>query len=313
MEGVVDIRRAEMQSNIAAIVVTYNRSSLLRECIEALKCSSIAVDIVVVNNASTDNTEEMLRSEIENKTIVYYNTGKNLGGAGGFYFGMKKAYELGYEYLWLMDDDTIVCENSLGTLFDAGKKLHNNFGFLSSIALWTDGTECKMNQHTIADDWNDSKKLIQEGIVPVRAATFVSFLVRRETVKKVGYPIKEYFIWGDDTEYSQRISVKHKIPSFLVTDSVVVHKMKENQWTNKFTEIEDKQRVDRMYYSIRNDICTYKRLNSKVFVKFILFMILTFGEVLFKKNKYKFRKLSVILKASIAGLFFFPKIESVEQ
>ena len=302
-----------MQSNIAAIVVTYNRSSLLRECIDALKMSSIAVDIVVVNNASTDNTEDMLQTEINNKEIIYYNTGKNLGGAGGFHFGMKKAYELGYEYLWLMDDDTIVCEKSLDTLLDAEKKLHNKFGYLSSIALWTDGTECKMNQHTIADDWNDSKRLIQEGIVPVRTATFVSFFVHRDTVKKVGFPIKEYFIWGDDTEYSQRITIKYKIPSYLVTDSVVIHKMRQNQWTNKFIEIDDKQRVDRMYYSIRNDICTYKRLDLKMLVKFILFMILTFVEVLFKKNKYKFRKLSVILKASIAGLFFFPKIESVKQ
>lgn len=301
-----------MQSNIAAIVVTYNRSSLLRECIDALKGSSVAVDIVVVNNASTDDTEEMLRSEIENKTIVYYNTGKNLGGAGGYNYGMKKAYELGYEYFWLMDDDTIVNKDSLNKLLEARGKIHNNYGFLSSMALWIDGTECKMNQHTIADDWNNLKKLIQEGIVPVRTATFVSFLVHRDTVKKVGYPITEYFIWGDDTEYSQRISVKYKMQSYLVTDSVVIHKMQQNQWTNKFVNINDKKRIDRMYYSIRNDICTYKRLDFILFVKFILFMILTFFEVLFKKNKFKLRKLCVIIKASVAGLFFFPKVESVE-
>lgn len=300
-----------MQSSIAAIVVTYNRSSLLRECIDALKKSSIAVDIVVINNASTDDTELMLQYEIQNKSIVYYNTGKNIGGAGGFNFGIKKAYDLGYEYFWLMDDDTIVCENSLEILFDAGKKLNNDYGFLSSIALWTDGTECKMNQHTIADDWNDCKMLIQERIVPVRTATFVSFFVQRSTIIKAGYPIKEYFIWGDDTEYSQRITVKYKMSSYLVVNSVVIHKMKQNQYTYRFIEIEDKQRVNRMYYSIRNDICTYKRLDFRMFIKYILYIILTFGEVLFKRNKYKFRKLGVIIRATITGIFFMPKVETV--
>lgn len=45
---------------------------------------------------------------IDQKTIFYFNTGRNLGGAGGFNFGVRKAYEAGYDYIWLMDDDTIV-------------------------------------------------------------------------------------------------------------------------------------------------------------------------------------------------------------
>lgn len=302
-----------MQNNIAAIVVTYNRSRLLKECIEALKKSTIFVDIVVVNNASSDDTEEVIRTEIENKTILYFNTGKNLGGAGGFNFGIKRAYELGYEYFWLMDDDTIVQRDSLEKLIAGGQKVNSNYGFLSSIALWIDGNECKMNQHTIADDWNERKKLINEGLVPIRTATFVSFFVTRDTVASVGCPIADYFIWGDDTEYSQRISVKYNLPSYLITDSVVVHKMEQNQWTNRYIEMTDKQRIKRMYYSIRNDICTYKRLNFIMFVKFILYMLLTFFEILFKKNKYKFKKLGVIIKATLAGLFFFPKVEFVEE
>lgn len=302
-----------MQSNIAAIVVTYNRSSLLRECIMALKESSQPVEIVVVNNASTDDTEQMLEADVEKKEIIYYNTGKNLGGAGGFSFGLKKAYELGYEYFWLMDDDTIVQKDSLEKLLLGIDKVNHQYGFLSSMALWTDGTECKMNHHTIADDWNERKLIVQKGMVPVRTATFVSFLLHRNTVKMVGFPIADYFIWGDDTEYSQRISVKYKLPSYLVSDSMVVHKMQKNQWTNRLVDICDKGRIDRMYYSIRNDICTYKRLDFKMFLKFILFMCLTFFEVLVQNNKYKFRKLGVILKAFIAGLFFFPKVETVNQ
>lgn len=95
--------------SVAAVVVTYNRKELLKEAIDALLMQSVAeADVLVVDNASTDGTKDYIADYIDQGQIIYINTGENLGGAGGFNFGMRKACEAGYKYVWIMDDDAIV-------------------------------------------------------------------------------------------------------------------------------------------------------------------------------------------------------------
>ena len=73
------------KKDVVAIVVTYNRLTLLRECLDALLKNDC--DILVVDNASTDGTKEAVKQEYVDK-VIYKNTGKNIGGAGGFNFGL---------------------------------------------------------------------------------------------------------------------------------------------------------------------------------------------------------------------------------
>ena len=81
-----------MKQNIYAVVVTYNRLSLLKRAINYLQSQTLPLcGIVVVNNGSTDGTREWLDQQ-QGLTIVHQN---NVGGSGGFYTGMKTAYELG--------------------------------------------------------------------------------------------------------------------------------------------------------------------------------------------------------------------------
>ena len=79
-------------NKVAAVVVTYNRIELLKECLEALEKQNYPCDILVVDNASTDGTEEYISALINKyKNLYYQNTGANIGGAGGFNFGMRWA------------------------------------------------------------------------------------------------------------------------------------------------------------------------------------------------------------------------------
>src|SRR3990170_1109632 len=87
---------------IAAVIVTYNRIQLLKECINALHIQTRKLEeIIVVNNSSTDGTLEWLNSQKDLTTI----TQENSGSAGGFHTGIKAAYEKGYDWIWCMDDD----------------------------------------------------------------------------------------------------------------------------------------------------------------------------------------------------------------
>ena len=86
-------------NKVIAVVVTYNRINLLRQCIEHLQKQSMSCDILIVDNASTDGTDSFMQ-QLENEHIFYYNTGRNLGGAGGFYTGMKYMYDKA-AFIWV--------------------------------------------------------------------------------------------------------------------------------------------------------------------------------------------------------------------
>lgn len=89
----------------AAVVVTYNRLPLLRQCLAALTSqTALGLTIFLIDNASTDGTAEAVAA-MTLPNLVYRNTGKNLGGAGGFAYGVREAALAGYDALWLMDDE----------------------------------------------------------------------------------------------------------------------------------------------------------------------------------------------------------------
>ena len=112
--------RNKQKTNVAAVVVTYNRLALLKRCVECLRGQTALCDILIVNNASTDGTEEWLAAQAD---LLSRNTGSNLGGAGGFNYGMRWAVEAEYDYVWVMDDDTLPKADALEKLLEADNLL----------------------------------------------------------------------------------------------------------------------------------------------------------------------------------------------
>ena len=101
---------------------------------------------------------------------------------------------------------------------------------MSSIALWKDGSLCKMNIQKLSEKSLEQYKLMEKGVVFADYASFVSCFINVESIKKVGLPIKDFFIYGDDMEYTMRLNTYK--PGFVVSTSVVIHKMKENDGIN---------------------------------------------------------------------------------
>ena len=234
---------------VGIVVVTYNRLALLKEAIDSLRNQIYTNrEIVVVNNGSTDGTQEWLNAQ---KDIIVI-TQQNLGGAGGFFTGMKYVAEHDYDYCWIMDDDVVCHSDALQELVNAYDK-KPNIGFVCSKVIGING--CPMNTPTVDDrptsngdaDFTD---LIAESMIKVKTATFVSVLCSVKTIKEVGLPYKEFFIWGDDTEYTNRISLHHEC--YMVCKSVVVHKRAIQG--PLFFETETNPLRQKMYfYMMRND------------------------------------------------------------
>lgn len=294
--------------DIAAVVVTYNRKEMLIECIKCLENQTVKRhDILVIDNASTDGTEDDLKPLADSGKILYYNTGENLGGAGGFSYGIERAATLGYEYIWLMDDDTMARQDTLEKLLSADEKLGGSYGFLSSTALWTDGSVCRMNiQKKDVFSHLDGKP---KPLELIGVATFVSLFLKTDVVRQVGLPVKEFFIWTDDVEYTDRISAKY--PCYLVRDSIVVHAMKSNIGVDLASE--NSGRLERYGYCYRNEMYVYRRHG----IKGALYLVAKDGyhalRILLKSKGSRMKKLKVLLAGIREGFRFRPEIRYLEE
>ncbi len=288
------------KNKIAAVVVTYNRKDLLRENIEALLAQTEdRFDILIIDNHSTDGTAEAIGDYlIAYERIFYHDTGENLGGAGGFAYGMDIAVEQGYSWVWLMDDDSIPKPDALEALVQGAKLLNGRFGFLSSKALWTDGTPCKMNVQRESLFRNLTN--YYEGPMPVVIASFVSMFIPVKIVRKVGLPIAEFFIWTDDWEYSRRIS-RH-FPCYVIPESEVIHKMAENGGTSIATDAED--RLWRYRYAYRNEVYLYRREGIRGLLHLMVRTPVHLARVMLYAKDHRLKRMWLILESTLEGFFF---------
>lgn len=297
-----------IQYDAAAVVVTYNRKDLLKQNIECLLTQATQCDIYIIDNASTDGTEKLVRSYTDER-VYYFNTGANLGGAGGFEYGTREAVKAGYKYVWIMDDDTLVHNTALEELMQADRQLNGKWGALSSTPYWTDGSICKANrQKKTLFTFVKDEEYKRDVLIPVTMASFVSLLVKADVIKEIGLPIGEYFIWTDDYEYTGRISRKY--PVYVVPKSCVTHAMKENKKINFAQETPD--RIDRYRYVYRNDVHCYRQFGIKGWMYLILKYIFTVMNILLKSETPRCEKLKVLDAGYKQGICFEPEIKFVK-
>ena len=292
----------------AAVVVTFNRLEMLKQCLEHLEKQTLPCDVLVVNNASTDGTGAWLETCLpEHPRVLACSLSENTGGAGGFNCGMRWAAEAGYDYVWIMDDDCLPEPDALEQLLEADRALAGDYGWLSSKCLWTDGELCPMNLQRVSPYRDAEIDANAKGLFPAQMASFVSLFLRRETILKYGLPIKEFFIWSDDWEYTRRISRSEKC--YGAMDSTVVHAMKGKTVANIASDSMD--RMGRYNYFYRNDVYLYRREGLTGWLWLIAKVGWHCVQILFRPASNKMQRLGIVLRGFCRGIRFHPEIESV--
>jgi len=249
-----------MDQVVVAVVATYNRKELLCECLDALLRQTYRLyKIVVVDNASTDGTHDALEAGgyVSRDEICYLRLSKNIGGAGGFYEGMKYVQNnISYDWQWIMDDDTIPYEDSLEQLMRGygtivGTHPQRKVSFLASAIYLENGT---MGNWPVVDlrRLHDEKigwlEFADRGILKIHDAAFTSIAVSHFAVSKCGLPCRDFFIWGDDYEYTTRLST-YCAPAYCVSKSKALHKRINVGWIDTATS---PMRIRFTYYNARN-------------------------------------------------------------
>jgi GT2 family glycosyltransferase len=200
--------------SVGAVIVTFNRRALLRQCLDALLMQTRTPDaIYVIDNASTDGTAAMLRGDYGGR-VKFQRLPQNLGGAGGFHFGIKLACEEGHDWIWAMDDDVAPEFHCLERLLEYSSRSD------SLVPLRVTRAMQVVDQSPL--DFNLAKPFFRSPVgaricnrfhsvaempptVPIEAFAFEGPLLARTLVERVGLPMAEFFISGDDTEYALRM------------------------------------------------------------------------------------------------------------
>jgi len=281
--------------NVSVVLVTFNRKDLLLKCLDAIKHQSYKVStIYIVDNASTDETPEMLKKynyilelppidiskpwekvfKFNDINICYIRMNENQGGSGGFYTGMKKAYNDGCDWLWLMDDDGQPHHNCLENLLNFRKEAD----FLAPLVINIENKnelsfgifDIVHNQKlkTLQDVQKNTKTKIYEGT----ANPFNGVLLSKKLIKNIGYPIKDMFIWGDEAEYLLRTK-KKGFKILTIIDAIHYHpKQKKNTikiLNNKYELMYEENQL-KYYCYLRNQAYRYKLYSKKALISSFL-------------------------------------------
>ena len=216
-----------MNSEICAVIVTYNRKELLLRNIQSILKQNIEVDMLIFDNASSDNTYEyLLENDILSKdNILYYREKRNIGGAGGFSSGAKMAVEKGYKYVWLMDDDGYcINEHTLSNLLVAA---NNKKVIVNSYVTYNAETMEPTFKIKDVQSYKKLQKYIDNDRITGSGSPYNGTLVPRECFLECGYPQARFFIYGDEYEFFLRTN-RAGYNWIICVDSLYFHPINRN-------------------------------------------------------------------------------------
>lgn len=214
-----------MKSRVAIILLNWNAYLHSRNSIHSLsRVNEAAFDIILVDNASTDDSLQKLKDEFPQ--IKFIHSSHNLGFAGGNNIGIKNALLLNYEYVMLLNNDVFVDSNYLYHLINY-LDFHSNVGAVQPLIynhpdrnkIWNGGGKF----HRISGN-TDSSKLILSNDKPLEIdwISGCAFMIRTSVLKQIGLFNEKYFAYYEDVDLSFRIR-KLGYNLILIPSSVIYH------------------------------------------------------------------------------------------
>ena len=275
------------------VIVTFNRKEAIRNALlRQFKQTIPAQKIIVVDNHSTDGTKEYIQDILDKNQdkIKYISLSENLGGSGGFYYGMKAALNENTDLIGISDDDASYDQDYFEKIIKIAESNSLDMAFCG--AMYNNGkldpTTAKylINENTLRFK-SAMVRDYQHGDFYVDNWSFVGPVFRTKMIKEIGLPNKDFFIWFDDSEYSIRMHQKgyryHVVPNAKI---------------NLYTKvISNKTPLWKKYYGFRNEIYSIRKYgkNKKKASIYPYYMLLKkYGAIILREEEYKGRRLKAL-------------------
>jgi GT2 family glycosyltransferase/nucleoside-diphosphate-sugar epimerase len=209
---------------VSTVIVNYNAGPFLRACVDSLLASPMKIEIIVVDNASSDGSLEALRSLPQVQVI---QNAANLGFAAGCNVGARRA---GAEFLLFLNPDCFFKPSALGRLLEA-LRADERVGMVGGLLANPDGSEQAGGRRAVPTPWRSfvrafglvrfsnrwprlffdlhlHKQSLPQEPIEVEAISGACMLVRRESVLDVGDWDEGYFLHCEDLDWCMRFRKK---------------------------------------------------------------------------------------------------------
>jgi rhamnopyranosyl-N-acetylglucosaminyl-diphospho-decaprenol beta-1,3/1,4-galactofuranosyltransferase len=228
-----DLRRADLKgpsigdgvdgamlATVVAVVLTYNRKALLKDCVQAMARQTRAPDaIVVMNNGSTDGTDAMLATEFPQVTEVCLP--ENVGPAGGYHAVMQYAHASSYTWVWMTDDDGQPAPETLAHLLDGVTTW--NLDLASPLVLDVAAPDQLAFPLKLDGCWSvDAERARREPVIHGQALLFNGTLMRRRLIAEIGLPQPRFYHQGFEVEYGFRL-LRHQVKQAVIPQALFYH------------------------------------------------------------------------------------------
>ncbi|MBE2935977.1 glycosyltransferase family 2 protein [Anoxybacillus flavithermus] len=222
--------------DVAIIILNWNAYDDTFECLKSLEHLTYPYfHVFLVDNASQDESFEKLQQDYKNGKlnvpITFIQTGANLGFAGGNNVAIKEAYNQGYQYFWMLNNDTVVDPNALTPLVETLEKdrqvgiVGSKIYYYGTNKIWFAGG--KVNTWTGACahiGFKEEDKGQYNQLKEVDYITGCSLCFRKEILETVGYMEEDYFLYYEETDWNLKSSNKGwKI--VYIPNSAIYHKV----------------------------------------------------------------------------------------
>ena len=194
--------------NLHVVVVTYNPGKWLDRCFGSLRASLLPVQTVVIDNGSTDGSQEKIKQEYPE--VNFIQSGQNLGFGKANNIGIRKAYDAGADYVMLLNQDAWIFPDTMDKLV-ASASANPAYGIVSPVHL--DGSGCRMEswffgfsvQYGGSSVYSDL--MLGQSLAQIYPCSFIpaaAWLLSRKCIETVGGFDPVFFHYGEDNNYCQR-------------------------------------------------------------------------------------------------------------
>lgn len=215
------------------IIVTYNAMKWAERCFNSLRQSSVSLDCIVIDNGSTDGSQEFIQKNFPE--VKFIQSKENLGFGKANNIGIEKAYQQGADFFYLMNQDAWLYEDSIKKLLEVFENhpKQEEIGILSPMHI--DGSGKLLDiflDKYIAHNFEKTRlisDLYFQTVKPFYEISFINaahWLLPRKTVETVGGFNPYFFHYGEDVEYVNRVQF-HQKKVLLIPESKVVHDGKQ--------------------------------------------------------------------------------------
>ncbi|MCW4470689.1 glycosyltransferase family 2 protein [Flavobacterium sp. MFBS3-15] len=205
-----------MDKKVFVIIVTYNGARWIDKNIASLLASSYPVSIIAIDNDSTDNSVALLEKYPQ---VQLVKSPENLGFGKANNIGMQMALEQGGDYLFLLNQDAWVFDDTIGRLVDVMEMGMQKTGIASPTHYIADGQTLDANFKTYL---KRSKPLKQEGLFTANFVNAAAWMLSRECVQGVGFFEPLFGHYGEDRNYCDRV-LYHGFLMLIDRNAGIVH------------------------------------------------------------------------------------------